>query len=113
MNKLLEKPIVKSLIRGLLIAVNAVLAASETYAAQGNSVGLNLATVLGVAWTLAGVGLAILQRYYDETDPAFGRLAKPVFVMADKVVAKKTAVKRAPKKVAETPSGGKGIASVE
>jgi hypothetical protein len=113
MNKLLEKPIVKSLIRGVLVAFNAVIAASETYAAQGNDIGLNLATVLGVAWTLAGVGLAVAQRYYDETDPAFGRLAKPVFAVAKKAVAKKTAVKRAPKKVAETPSGGKGIASVE
>ena len=99
MNKLMENPIVKSTLRGLLIAVNAVYAATQTYAAQGNSIGLNLVTALGVAWTLAGVGVAILQRYFDETDPAFGRMIKPVLVEVKKVAKKKTAVKK---------SGGSG-----
>lgn len=108
MNKVIEKPVVKSALRGLMIAINAVFAATQTYSAQGNSIGLNLATVLGVAWTLGGVGLALLQRYLDETDPSFGRIAKPIIVEAVRVAKKKTAVKRAPKKTAEKPSGGSG-----
>lgn len=95
--KIMEKAFIKSAFRGIFIAINAVGAAAHTYAASGQVLGFNRETFLGIAWTLAGVGVALAQRYFDKTDLAFGNVTALVAVQAEQVI--ETKISKTTKKV--------------
>ncbi|CAB4175256.1 hypothetical protein UFOVP965_135 [uncultured Caudovirales phage] len=65
----------KSVIRNLSVLVGVVITATQTYAAAGNVVGFNKETYIGVAISLLFPLGAVVTRYLDKADPAFGKVS--------------------------------------
>ena len=74
MQSLLQKSVVKSLLRGLYIAGGTIYSAVSTYASKGHHIGFNNETYLGVGITLVFPITALLHRYFDKNDPMFGKV---------------------------------------
>lgn len=87
----INKSVVKSLVRGVYIVIGAVQTAVHTYLAAGNTLGFNKETYLGVAITAIFPITAVLSRYIDKQDPAFGRVAEELLLPALEKKAKEVA----------------------
>lgn len=68
----------KSLTRSIVVGTTWIVTALNTYLAAGHTFGLNRATLVGVGIQLLIALLALLERYLDKNDPAFGKVAAPV-----------------------------------
>jgi ethanolamine transporter EutH len=84
----MKSALTKTIVRNAVVFGGVVVTSARTWASEGNSLGFNKQTALGIALGLVFPIGAVLHRYFDKTDPAFGKVIDLAEIEATKEIKK-------------------------